>query len=158
MDKQFNFKELFIQFLKNNNLYDRFNEIYTKEQHLMSLDYALDKYNNVYATQMISLITWSSTQEGFDFWKKIHYKWRNTLFEYTLPAFIYVHKKHNLYGVLIKALNNSELIRMIKCSTRLDSYPYVAFKKIISPYKLESDEFENMIREWKELFNNNDYN
>ena len=73
-----------------------------------------------------------------------------------LPTFIYVHKKHNLYGVLIKALNNSEsnLIRMIKRSTRLDSYPYTAFKSVI----LENNEFKKMVREWKESFNNKVHN
>ncbi|MCK9477274.1 MAG: hypothetical protein M0R46_15260 [Candidatus Muirbacterium halophilum] len=64
---------MFIQFLKDNSIYDNYMKAY-KEQNYRSniIEDLLSTHDGVY---LIHLFSWGKTNNGYDFWSIINNKW-----------------------------------------------------------------------------------
>ena len=147
----FDFKNLFIQFLKENNIYETFNELY-ESYYIIPLDDILNTYNKARANELLRMILWYNTPQGFKFWNNLHRKWRATIFKYILPTFVHLIKKNELYGPAIEIINNnSHVLEYLKFeSIRLDTYPSILFKR--AGVKCSLKNYTNLCEEWKKLF------
>lgn len=71
-------KERFFQFLKDNNVYYRFNA-YFKAQRDITLDFFLGVSKPIY--YIANCFTWEKTDEGVDFWRDLNFKWAESISE-----------------------------------------------------------------------------
>ena len=149
----FNFKNLFIQFLQDNHVYETFNEL-CENNHIIPLDYVLNTYSKAEANKLLGIFPWYNTPQGTEFWYNLHRKWRATIFKYMLPTFVHLIKKNELYGPAIKVINsNSHILNYIKFkSLRLDTYPSILFKSVGVKCSLKN--YTNLCEEWKNCFYN----
>ena len=123
-------KQLFIQFLKDNNSYNKFvNNVINYKKVLYFENY----FNYITINGSINLIGeafhWESTKEGYWFWRKLSEKWKKILFEFLFPYLITILKKHNLYGYVI--INKYKEVKKLKELMEIglpSNYPYKLFK------------------------------
>ena len=148
----FNFKNLFIQFLKENNIYETFNELYESYYYIMPLDDMLNTHDKARAHEFLRFFSWYNTPQGFKFWNNLHRKWRATIFKYILPTFVHLIKKNELYGPAIEIIHNyKHVLEYMKFeSLRLDTYPSILFKR--AGVKYNPQNYTNLCEEWQKLF------
>jgi hypothetical protein len=64
-----------VQFLKDNGAYERFwDNLANQKTEVLIIDYLKDRFGTVYTIS--EAFTWSSTQEGVDFWYNLSEKWQ----------------------------------------------------------------------------------
>ena len=72
-------KQLFIKFLKDNNIYEQFMFNFNKrEEHRNNAIPKNQFFSKTKRKQYINYaFTWSHTKEGWTYWNKFHEKWTN---------------------------------------------------------------------------------
>ena len=72
-------KQLFIQFLKENNIYEQYMYNFNKREESRNKAYPKNQFfSKVRREQYINYaFTWSITPEGWSYWNKFHEKWNN---------------------------------------------------------------------------------
>jgi hypothetical protein len=64
-----------VQFLKDNGAYEMFwDNLANQKTEVLIIDYLKDRFGTVYTIS--EAFTWSSTQEGVDFWYNLSEKWQ----------------------------------------------------------------------------------
>jgi hypothetical protein len=64
-----------VQFLKDNGAYEMFwDNLANQKTEVLIIDYLKDRFGTVYTIS--EAFTWSSTQEGVDFWHNLSEKWQ----------------------------------------------------------------------------------
>lgn len=86
-------KERFIQFLKDNKIYNRFCGYYAANR-IKPLDYYLDNTNPKYF--ILNSFSWSKTDEGEEFWTDLDYKWVQSIADKEVSIKLSSNNKSNL--------------------------------------------------------------
>ena len=137
-------KQLFIQFLQDNNIYEQFiNNLY----YTSSLEDFIDcaTINNS-ARFITKAFNWGKTKEGSYFWVKVSIKWKKTLFKHLLPQLIKIIKKNNLYGYfIINTFKNGKRIKGDAETLMPYDYLYEFFK---DTNLLNTSDYKKMQEEW----------
>ena len=150
-----NLKLVFIEFLKDNGIYDKFFNLVTIHCNKPKKVFLKEYCTATIASCIFNFIPWSLTREGFDYWYNMQQKWRKHLFKQVLPLFIYELKKHKVYKYAVFLSYKEEVFFKILEVTPITSYPHRliynrVFEKI--PLSLEGHvklkKFEN---EWKNV-------
>ena len=124
-------KQFFIQFLHDNNIYDKFFYIVNKQ-----LGITEKVFLQTHNTFSFRFIPWPI--EEYNFWKNIQQKWQQEAFKTFLPYLIHMLKKYNLYeyALHIMHIKNMEF-KDIK-NTFVEEYP----SKILCPNIYTTKHFE----------------
>lgn len=139
-----NLKQQFVQFLIDNDAYDKF--LYNYSHTPLLEDFMNNFTVNGSAKFITKAFSWGTTKEGSYFWAKLSVKWKKRLFKYLLPYIIKIIKKHNLYGnFIINAYNRGKEIKTIAGMSEPYDYPYTFFK---DTNIFNTPDYNKMHEEW----------
>lgn len=150
-----NLKLVFIEFLKDNGIYDRFFDLVALHLNKSKKFFLKEYFTATSAICIFNFIPSSLTREGLNYWHNMQQKWRKYLFKQVLPLFIYELKKHKVYKYAVFLSYKEDVFFKILERTPITSYPCrliynSVFEKI--PLSLEGHvklkKFEN---EWKNV-------
>lgn len=141
-------KTLFINFLKENNIYNDFNVYCSPIPSLIEEGVVGCTIMDYYG--IINTFNWSITKQGHSFWYEMHRKWKETMNKYIIKTFIKKLKQHNFYGdfIYITKIRNINIKTFLNMSLDLEYYPHSIF---LHSTMYHTKEFNNLVEEWRHI-------
>lgn len=138
-------KQFFIQFLHDNNIYDKFFNIVNRQ-----LGITEKFFFDTHDIFSFRFIAWGTTLEEYNFWNNIQQKWQQELFKTFLPHLIHILKKYNLYEYSLHVMSIKNMkFKDIK-DTFVEEYPTkILFPNIyMTKIFTHLENYINMRKEW----------